>query len=172
LRVHDEVDDRPVTYSYSVWCTGERELYDLNKDPHQVDNLLAPLNDVAPFADFDARSPETGKHVLSTDLQKTLHRLDALTLVLKTCVGDVCHQPYKALFPSFEVTGGEIYSLNQALDQRFDDYFETLPKVHFSECALGYQSRLEKPEWHPRLSYADAGRPAGGGSTGFIVQGF
>jgi len=161
-----------VTYSYSVWCTGERELYDLNEDPHQVNNLLAPLNDIAPFANFDARSPETGEHVLSKELQKTLNRLDALTLVLKTCVGDVCHQPYKALFPSFEATGEEIYSLDQALDQRFDDYFKDLPKVHFSECALGYQSRLEKPEWHSRLSFGGATAAVRGGSPGFVLQGF
>jgi arylsulfatase A-like enzyme len=29
-----------VNWMYAEWCTGERELYDSNKDPHQVNNLI------------------------------------------------------------------------------------------------------------------------------------
>jgi hypothetical protein len=139
--VHDE-HHATVTYSYSVWCTGERELYDLVADPYQINNLVASLNALGPFADFD-----------SSPLKKLLHRLDALLLVLKTCVGDTCHAPYSAMFPSFEATGGEVYRLDQALEERYDAYFEQLPKVRYTHCALGYQTRLEKPDWSPELAF-------------------
>lgn len=148
LRVHDEVDSRPVTWSYSVWCTGERELYNLVDDPYQVRNLLAPLNAVGPFASFNA-SGESGRAVLPRTLQRTLHRLDALTLVLKTCVGDTCRRPYAALFPDH---AGEVV-LQHALHRRYDAYFEALPKVHFSDCRLGFQTRNEKPEWDADLAF-------------------
>jgi N-acetylglucosamine-6-sulfatase len=133
------------------------------QDPHQVRNLLAPLNDHAPFAPFDAVSFETNRPILSKDRQRLLNRLDALVLVLKTCVGETCHQPYKALFPDIASTGQEIYSLSQALDPRFDEYFQGLPKVIYSKCALGYQARLEKPDWSSKLAFRAA--------RGLVVQG-
>jgi N-acetylglucosamine-6-sulfatase len=149
--VHDEHDGRPTTYSYSVWCTGERELYDLVSDPHQVCNLLAPLNAIGLFASFDATATSVAgstEPVLSKHLQSLLNRLDGLLLVLKTCIGDACREPYRELFPS-----GKVYRLSQALEPRFDAYFAGLPKVRFSECALGYQARLEKPEWQAELAF-------------------
>lgn len=164
LRVHDEHHGEAFTYSYSVWCTGERELYDLEKDPHQINNLLAPLNSVGRFASLS-------HHSLPKHTSKLLDRLDGLLLVLKTCVGEVCHKPYKALFPDIEATGGEVYSLSQALDERFDDYFKGLPKVEYSKCELGYQSRLEKPDWEDRLAYqGKRGHGHGHGLGGFVLQ--
>ena len=166
LRVHDEANGRPATYSYSVWCTGERELYDLVEDPKQVRNLLARLNDLGPFAEFDAKDKH-GKHVLSHKNQKLLERLDSLLLVLKTCVGEACHKPYKSLFPasSFSATGGEVYSLDQVLDNRYDAYFHKLPRVKYSKCALGYQSRFEYPEWKDEWAFQ-------GHQPGLVFQGF
>ncbi|KLT43955.1 putative arylsulfatase precursor [Cutaneotrichosporon oleaginosum] len=141
LRVHDEVAGQPVTYSYAVWCTGERELYDLVEDPYQVRNLLAGLNDVGPFAAFDAGDvPE--------DRQRLLHRLDALTLVLKTCKGESCVEPYGALFPQ-----GRVSTLQQAMNRKYDEFFAALPKVHFDHCMLGFQNRLELPEWDNAWAY-------------------
>jgi N-acetylglucosamine-6-sulfatase len=156
--VHDEQDGQPTTYSYSVWCTGERELYDLVTDPHQVRNLLAPLNSLGPFASLSS-------DILPSHTQKLLDRLDALLLVLKTCTGEVCHRPYSALFPDISATGGEIFNLSQALDERYDAYFASLPKVQYSKCELGYQARLEKPDWHDRLAYR--GKHV---RNGFVVQ--
>lgn len=147
LRVHDEVDGKAHTFSYAVWCTGERELYDLVSDPYQVKNLLAPLNAVGAFAPFDAAE---GK--LDAETQRLLHRLDALTLVLKTCKGESCVHPYGAMFPD-----GKISTLNQAMHKKYDEYFKQLPKVHFDHCALGYQSRLEKPEWEDAWAYQKGG---------------
>lgn len=165
VRVHDEIHGRPTTFSYSVWCTGERELYNLQRDPHQVNNLLAPLNEAGPFADFGSTTPE-GKPIISHHLQKILHRLDALTLVLKTCSDDACRKPYQVLFPTLVE---DVYRFSQVLDSRFDDYFINLPKVRFAECALGYQSRLEKPEWRQEFAFGgEFGAVAGAPS--FLVQ--
>lgn len=156
--MHDTHEGETTTYSYSVWCTGERELYDLEEDPHQVRNLLAPLNAEGPFAPFDATaSPDADVDatatVLPTDLQRVLHRLDALLLVLKACTGQACHQPYKELFPHLTDSAGEIFKFSQTLDPRFDAYFAALPKARFSQCALGYQTRLEKPDWKSEWAF-------------------
>ncbi|KAM0753492.1 putative arylsulfatase precursor [Meredithblackwellia eburnea MCA 4105] len=163
IRVHDETEKGNFTFSYSVWCTGERELYDLEKDPYQTNNILADLNSLGRFAPFDSRFNTKSKPVLTPALQRIATRLDSLTLVLKTCKGETCANPWKALFPDFSLTGGEISSLSQGLETRFDEYFTNLPRVEFSTCALGYQSRLEKPEWTPELAYGH-----NGGS--FVIQ--
>lgn len=137
LRVHDE-GTRDLTYSYSVWCTGERELYDLTNDPYQITNLLAEHN-ASPFAAFDS---------LSTDVKRIVSRLDALMLVLKTCVGPSCTAPWSVLFPQNGVTG-----LSQALETKYDDFFAQLPRVKFDECALGYQARREEPLWRDSWAF-------------------
>lgn len=83
---------------YSVWCTGERELYDMTvrlssarlelsligrasqADPYQMNNLLLPLNQQGAFADWTSDIP--GGRVAS--------RLDAIMLYLKGCRGAAC----------------------------------------------------------------------------------
>ncbi|TYJ53503.1 hypothetical protein B9479_005889 [Cryptococcus floricola] len=180
LRVHDDTNDNPFSYSYSVWCTGERELYDLVEDPSQVRNLLAPLNDIAPFAPFHSLTP-SGNPVLHHTIQKLLNRLDALLLVLKRCSGETCHNPYASLFPpaSHHQTGGEVWTFEQALEEKYDEYFEGLVKVRFSECALGFQEEVEKPDWRKEWAFgATAGAVGGSGlgnevfGDGLVFQGF
>lgn len=144
--MHDNVDGKPVTYSYAVWCTGERELYDLVSDPHQVRNQLAPLNALGAFPAFDAG----GEEAVSAETQRLLHRLDAVTLVLKTCKGVSCVEPYSALFPH-----GTVSTIQQAMNSKYDNYFAALPKVHFDHCMLGYQNRLEQPEWEDVWAYGN-----------------
>ncbi|GAA5836637.1 hypothetical protein JCM9279_000451 [Rhodotorula babjevae] len=119
-----------IDYSYAVWCTGEREIYDMSADPDQMHNLaLAPVDP----SSFTAR----------------LHtRLDALLLVLKSCSGDSCRDPWRSLFPAAGVR-----SLAAALDKRFDEYFADLPR----ECRLGFHRKLEAPFWTDGLAYGRAG---------------
>lgn len=138
LRIHDEADNS-LTYSYSVWCTGERELYDLTTDRYQVRNLLAEHNEAGPFAQIDTLSP---------DLERVTNRVDGLMLVLKTCEGAPCGAPWATLFPK-----GEVKSLAEALDAKYDKYFTSLPKVKFDQCALGYQARREHPLWQDSWAY-------------------
>lgn len=159
------VADGEHRYSYSVWCTGERELYDLNEDPHQVRNLLKGHNDLGLFPAFNATGTPSlaaraldqagfdnvsrdASAALSEDTRRVAERLDALLLVLKTCQGEVCRQPWKTLFPSGQVNG-----FVDALKQDFDGYFSDLPRVHFDGCSLGYQARREHPLWDDALAW-------------------
>lgn len=153
LRVHDVVNHQNVSYSYSVWCTGERELYDLEEDPHQVRNLLAPLNLQGPFAPFHSTSSLTGNSVLAPSTARLLDRLDALLLVLKTCRGDTCTNPYKELS-----THNDFVQLSDLLQQRnvdsnVESWLRDLPKVEYSTCQLGYQSRNEWPQWKSEWAF-------------------
>ncbi|OXB34748.1 hypothetical protein LQV05_003143 [Cryptococcus neoformans] len=157
LRIHDKHHGKSHSLSYSVWCTGERELYDLDKDPKQINNLLAPLNQLGAFAPFNS-TISNSEPVLSHHLQNLLNRLDALLLVLKRCTGEACHNPYRELFPSSQATGGEIFKFSQILESRFNAFFKDLPKVQFDKCALGFQEELEKPDWKKEWAYGSDAR--------------
>lgn len=165
MRVHDTIDGQNLTYSYSVWCTGERELYDLQEDPHQVRNLLEPLNKLGSFVPFDYISVASGQPALSADVIRLGHRLDALLLVLKNCKGDTCTNPYQALSTkgNFKRLADVLPHSGRHVEHHLDHWFASLPKVQFSTCALGYQARLEKPEWDASLAY-------GKDAQSFVVQ--
>ncbi|KAK4052700.1 hypothetical protein OIV83_001987 [Microbotryomycetes sp. JL201] len=105
-------DDGKINLAYAVWCTGERELYDMSTDPDQMHNLLVG---------------ETSKTVFTADEVKAIEtRLDGLLLRLKDCIGEECRQPWKSIFPSDQVS-----SLKQAVDIKFDEYFAGLPRVAY-----------------------------------------
>lgn len=53
-------------------------------------------------------------------------RLDALLLVLKTCIGTPCKVPWASIFPN-----GEVQSLGDALNTAYDAYFDGLPRVSY-----------------------------------------
>ncbi|SCZ95918.1 BZ3500_MvSof-1268-A1-R1_Chr8-1g09882 [Microbotryum saponariae] len=127
------VEGDSLDLSYAVWCTGEHEIYDLLTDPDQMHN----------FAEVESPSLE---------LQHLRFRLDALLLVLKTCVGEVCKRPWKEIFPQ-----GNVGSLKEALDEKFDQYFRQLPKVAYSRCELGYLRELEYPFWSRDLAFSQSG---------------
>lgn len=163
IRVSDRVHGETRTYSYSVWCTGERELYDIEADPLQVDNLLAGLNAKGPFADFALLGASSSSNSPGIVVAKELlHRLDALLLVLKTCVGDSCRRPWSALFPH-----GQAQSLEDALDPRYDAFFAGVPRVRYERCVLGYLARVEKPEWRAAWAYHGA---EAAGEARLVVQ--
>ncbi|KII86595.1 hypothetical protein PLICRDRAFT_142944 [Plicaturopsis crispa FD-325 SS-3] len=142
VRFHNEDETGQSSYLYSVWCTGERELYDLVEDPHQMNNLLGRLNDMGPFTAFSQLSRDDDNlHRLST-------RLDALLLVLKTCQDAACTAPFASLFPD-----GEVFDFAGALQPGYDEYFASLPRVRYSSCELGYQTRFEEPRWRDAWAY-------------------
>lgn len=69
-------------------------------------------------------------------------RLDALLLVLKSCKGTDCIQPWLVLHPQ-----GNVNDLNDALSSEYDDFYEEQQsKVSFSECELGYIISAEGPQ--------------------------
>ncbi|KAI5366204.1 Putative sulfatase, alkaline-phosphatase-like, core domain superfamily [Septoria linicola] len=116
---------------YTVWCTGEKELYDVHRDPHQVRNLLAQ-GKIATPSDY---------HLAGRSLMDVVSRLDALLLVLKSCKSRSCHKPWETLHPNSEVT-----TLKDALRTRYDAFYELQPKVSFSSCPLGHLISEEGPQ--------------------------
>ncbi|EJT70274.1 hypothetical protein GGTG_12447 [Gaeumannomyces tritici R3-111a-1] len=115
---------------YSVWCSGEHELYDLAADPYQINNLLANGTDTG-----------TGPTVAGVDLARLAPRLDALLLVLKSCKGKTCVRPWEALHPA-----GDVATLADALDPGFDDFYgKEQTKVAFSRCEAGQILASEGP---------------------------
>lgn len=114
---------------YSVWCSNEKELFDLNKDPHQTVNIAAdPKN----HADFQ---------IANRPIDQVTSRLDALMMVLKSCDGDACREPWKQLHP-----GGKVQSLTDALAETYDGFYQRQVKVSFSSCANGYIISEEGPQ--------------------------
>ena len=110
---------------YSIWCNNEHELYDMARDPGQMANLLADSS--------DASSSISGFPV-----SKVVSRLDALLLVLKSCGGETCREPWKQLHPA-----GHVRSLRDALAGAYDAFYEEQVKVDFSFCWNGYWPEAE-----------------------------
>ncbi|KAB8416331.1 hypothetical protein FH972_024851 [Carpinus fangiana] len=118
---------------YSVWCTNEHELYDLHADRYQMHNLLAG-------------SGWKRRQLFGRPLAQVVARLDAVLLVLKSCMADVCVQPWKYLQP-----GAGVADLQAALQPRFDTFYarqQAKAKVEFSRCALGYLLDAEGPQFN------------------------
>ncbi|KAI0914044.1 alkaline-phosphatase-like protein [Ustulina deusta] len=116
---------------YSVWCNNEHELYDMTVDPGQMNNLLAAPDSVSSQA-----------LVSGLPIAKVVSRMDALLFVLKSCKGLSCRQPWKQLHPA-----GDVNSLADALDSRFDDFYAEQTRVGFEFCANGYLVNAEGPMW-------------------------
>ncbi|KAF6519794.1 hypothetical protein HZS61_016211 [Fusarium oxysporum f. sp. conglutinans] len=126
---------------YSAWCNNEHELYDLKTDPGQLKSLF-------PHDDTTADST-----LLGTTARQVLNRLDALMLVLKSCKGNTCIEPWKILHPE-----GGVTSLKDALQAKFNAFYKEQVKVRFDRCEYGYLIDAEGPqvgyeyreglEWH------------------------
>ncbi|KAB8268617.1 alkaline-phosphatase-like protein [Aspergillus minisclerotigenes] len=108
---------------YSVWCEGDHEVYDMSTDPYQMNNLY-----------------NSTEKVLGVSMKKLEHRLDALTLVLKTCKAKTCQRPWEALHPD-----GKVKTLVDALDSKYDDFYSKQNRVKFNECSRGYIVTNEYP---------------------------
>jgi hypothetical protein len=96
-------------------------------DPYQVNNLLKANNQEVV--------------VLGYPMSKVIPRLDALLMVLKSCHGSECIKPWDTLHPD-----GSVASLKDALNQEFDSFYESQPKVSFGRCAYYYEIDAEGPQ--------------------------
>ena len=114
---------------YSSWCTGEREFYDMDADFVQMDNRLH-VNATGDGATYYGRSES-----------ELVSRLDALLMVMKGCKQDTCREPWNELFPD-----GSVTSLETAMGERYDSFFENQPKVTFSSCPAGHIIAEEGPQ--------------------------
>ena len=105
----------------------------MTTDPLQMHNLLSPNTTSA------TNECPTG---LSYSIPRLQSRLDALLLVLKSCTASSCREPFKQLHPD-----GSVANLADAMDERYDGFYEELEKVHFGRCELGYLIGAEGVQW-------------------------
>lgn len=62
-------------------------------------------------------------------------------MVLKSCSGATCIEPWNVLHPE-----GDVTSLSDALNIQFDTFYEEQVKVSFDRCELGYIIDAEGPQ--------------------------
>lgn len=89
----------------------------------------------------DSRYLQASFTLAGRGFEQVLNRLDALLMVLKSCYGKECHEPWQTLHPNSKVK-----SIQQALDPDFDEFYADQPKVAFSSCELGYLKDAEGPQ--------------------------
>jgi N-acetylglucosamine-6-sulfatase len=157
------IESAAVSLYYSVWCTGERELYDMKVwntcwncpspilapiltlhvpqvDEGQLNNLLGASSSV---------EGDTTMTIMGRNLGAVAARLDALMMVIKSCKGETCRYPWRSIHPQEDVN-----SLEEALDPTFDAFYNEQRKVSFTECKLGYIKEFEGPQ--DVLAFGDA----------------
>ncbi|OJD35646.1 arylsulfatase [Diplodia corticola] len=134
---------------YSVWCTNEAEFYDVKTDPGQIHNLASD-----PTA-------QSGYRLAGRSLAQVIARLDALMMVLKSCKGVACTQPWAELHPAATSSSASrhvvapVRTLTDALASEYDDFYAAQPKVAFTSCEMGYLVGAEGPQQFNK--YADGG---------------
>ncbi|KAI1633593.1 arylsulfatase [Biscogniauxia mediterranea] len=125
---------------YTVWCSGEKELYDTASDPWELTNLLAG-NDSASYTQIT-------------------NRLNALLMVTKSCEQNACRDPWSLLKPGSNSSSSSndtaLASLTQALDSAYDTYFAGFERVTFATC-LEVQSDANEGPYFPALEEAEGG---------------
>jgi arylsulfatase len=134
---------RGYSFSYTVWCSGGHELYDMN-----VRSMLSPC----PFllTHISQRDPGQMKNLMEEQtlplagrtIKEVADRIDALLLVLKSCKQDACREPWKQHHPN-----GSVKTLKDALSPKYDAYYASQPKVAYKECQTGYLLGFEGPQW-------------------------
>ncbi|PWY66783.1 Arylsulphatase [Aspergillus heteromorphus CBS 117.55] len=118
---------------YSVWCSDEHQLYDLTVDPYQLHNLYP---DIA-----NPQNKGRGITIGGHPADQVASRLDALLMVLKSCQGATCIRPWQTLHPA-----GDVASLQDALEGRFDAFYASQVRVEYGWCELGYIVEAEGPQ--------------------------
>lgn len=74
-------------------------------------------------------------------LSHLVARLDSLMMVMKSCRGQSCVQPWNTLHPE-----GDVETLEDALQPRFNAFYEDQVKVIFTKCEAGYIIDSEGPQ--------------------------
>ncbi|KAK3112976.1 hypothetical protein LTR53_010186 [Teratosphaeriaceae sp. CCFEE 6253] len=131
---------------YTVWCTGDREYYDLNSrspppDSQLILHLQRDPDEMRNYLGEDDAALTANYSLGGRSFEQVLGRLDALLMVLKSCKSASCHKPWTVLHP-----GGNIATLQDALHDSFDAFYAKQPKVGFSSCQLGYLIGEEGPQ--------------------------
>ena len=108
----------------------------MTTDEVQVNNLLSDYKDGM----WNQLNQLQGS-LLGHPLSKAVPRLDALLLVLKSCKESACTDPWRELHPQ-----GDVNSLADALNSKYDDFYNVQPKVRFTDCKPGYLIEYEGPQ--------------------------
>lgn len=136
------------SFLYTVWCSGERELYDMKKDPYQTENLMAAAQSDTAMS-MPLQTPGSvifGSQVTLMDQShvhsrtQLLSRLDALLMVLKTCTARACTHPWQVLHPL-----GDVKSLADAMGPQYDSFYASQQKVAYEKCEKGFILDSEGP---------------------------
>lgn len=68
-------------------------------------------------------------------------------MVLKSCKNKQCTQPWLTIHP-----GGQVHNLAEALENNFDNFYATQPRISFTKCELGYiplsEGAMDVVPWH------------------------
>ena len=89
----------------------------------------------------DGTSSSGSATLLGHSLDKVINRLDTMLMVLKSCQGASCVNPWSVLHPD-----GGVETLKDALQPHFDTFYIAQPKVEFSRCEEGYIIDAEGPQ--------------------------
>lgn len=145
---------------YTVWCSGEREFYDVSRDPSQMHNYHDPAH--APS--------QIHYELLGRSFKHVTNRLDALLMVTKSCKGWECHEPWRVLHPD-----GSVSVLADALHKSYDAFYESQPRVSFSSCVKGHVISEEGPQdvppWQRGVYESYEGGRVGDGAQGPLLPG-
>lgn len=103
-------------WKYIVWCapannTTYRELFDLQRDPYEVNNLLLGSNASRPA------------------IARLVTRLNAMLQVMGLCKGPACRDPWATLHP-----GGDVSSLDDAMDPQYDEQYSQYTRFAYRTC--------------------------------------
>ncbi|KAH7231026.1 alkaline-phosphatase-like protein [Fusarium tricinctum] len=127
---------------YAVHCTNEHELYDMAVDPYQINNLLPSGKNSTGMP--IASNADSSVKINNKPLLSIVSRLDAIMMVMKSCKGRTCTEPWKVLHPD-----GDVKSLKDAMDSKYDSfYLQAAEKnsVSFGMCMGGYIVTAEGPQ--------------------------
>ncbi|KAH6980216.1 hypothetical protein EDB82DRAFT_539848 [Fusarium venenatum] len=135
------LQSKDYSFYYAVHFTNEHELYDMSADPYQINNLLpsGPNGTGIAITDYNSTA-----RVYNRPLVNFVSRLDSLMMVMKSCKGKTCQNPWSILHP-----GGDVRSLEDALDKKYDDFYLDSARSNFvrsSMCANGYIVAIEGPQ--------------------------
>ncbi|KAG2494095.1 hypothetical protein HYH03_007734 [Edaphochlamys debaryana] len=110
-------------WKYTVWCVSTkspnfRELYDINADPGEINNLM------------DQADPGGSA---GAERRRLVSRLDALLQVMGYCKGEGCRTPWARLHP-----GGDVTSFEQAMAPQHDAQYRAYSAFAWRACQPYY----------------------------------
>ncbi len=109
----------------------EEQITDIRQqlDPWQIHNY------------FGDASPPKSYNIAGRPFDEIIPRLNALMMVLKSCKGVQCREPWTVLHPGRNVT-----NLVDALSHEYDTFYREQPMVIYSSCEVGYLKWAEGPQ--------------------------